>query len=150
MIDSFGVRADDGLAPHDAFIDTQPAWVEMPCEVPRNLDSFIRADQQAVGSSTDAWAGERWYRGVDGAGVVHIFRFQRGGPIELWHRSLSLQGLRSVCGPFRSQRQAHAGARPASRQVTPSPEPLSRAADETNGALVDPTRYPEKAPCTTR
>ncbi|MEO8122512.1 MAG: hypothetical protein ABI633_00510 [Burkholderiales bacterium] len=108
MNDSSGRFADGVLTPYDVFIDTQPSWAQLPCEPPTNLDSLIRADHETLGESM----GARWYRGVDGAGVVHIFQFQRGGPIELWHRSLTKQGLHSVTGPFRSQHHAHLGTRP--------------------------------------
>ncbi len=109
---SSGQPAGDVLTPYDVFIDTRPSWAQVPYEAPTNLDSFIRCDQEAVGPLTDTRAGARWYRGVDGAGVVHIFQFQRGGPIELWHASLTKQGLHSVTGAFRSQHQARLGARP--------------------------------------
>lgn len=112
MIESAGQPTGDVLTLGDVFIDTRPTWAQVPYEAPTNLDSFIRSDREAADLLTDTRAGARWYRGVDGAGIVHIFQFQRGGPIELWHRSLTLQGLHRVSGPFRSQHQAHAGGRP--------------------------------------
>lgn len=150
MIKFSGLRAEDVLTPCDVFIDTQPTWAQVPCDAPTHLDSFICADQEAIGSLADARAGVRWYRGIDGAGVVHIFQFQRGGSIELWHRSLTLQGLHSVDGPFRSQRQAHAGARPGGHPATPKPGSPSRAADQPNSDRVDPTLNPDDVSCTTR
>lgn len=134
MSDSSGLRAHDVLAPCDVFIDTESAWAQLPCEVPAHLDSFIRADREAFSALADARAGWRWYRGVDGAGVVHIFQFQRGGPIELWHRSLTLRGLRSVSGPFRSQHHAHAGVRLAASHPVPGVQRAEVSAPDSGDA----------------
>lgn len=70
--------------------------------VPSNLDATVEADMHTV------WDGPlyRWYRGRDGAGVLRVFRFQRGASLVQWHELLAAQRLTSVEGPFRSQ--AHA------------------------------------------
>ena len=77
---------------------------------PTTLDALIRADAELAGDR----GGFRWYRGVDGEGVVRIFRFKRGRCVEQWHQLLQSQGLRSVAGPFRTQIRAHGVLAPGS------------------------------------
>lgn len=68
-------------------------------DLPQNLDPVIEADVQL------AWEGEtyRWFAGRGAAGVLRIFRFQRGLTLEAWHETLRKQMLESVAGPYRSQ-----------------------------------------------
>jgi hypothetical protein len=68
-------------------------------ELPRNLDDAIEADTRL------AWDGAafRWFAGRDAGGIVRIFRFQRGLPLEQWHALLRTQALVAVSGPYRNQ-----------------------------------------------
>ena len=90
-----------------AAVEVEPVTAARARQPPTDLDSLILADAE----TESHWVGVRWYRGVDAAGVVRVFQFRRGSPIELWRRLLSLQSLQSVAGPVRTQLAAHAAPR---------------------------------------
>lgn len=77
----------------------EPAPAAPPPDLPRNLDAAIEADTQLT------WDGAafRWFAGRDATGIVRIFRFQRGLPLEQWHQLLRTQALAEVRGPYRNQ-----------------------------------------------
>ena len=74
-----------------------------PAEVPSNLDMVIEREQQAEPRGDTRF---RWYRGADARGVIHVFRFQRGGSVAHWQQGLRSQQLVAVSGPFRARSQA--------------------------------------------
>lgn len=76
---------------------------------PTDLDPLILADAETRADSVSV----RWYRGLDAAGVVRIFRFQRGRSLQAWQRLLQSQSMQSVAGPFRTRLHAHAAGQAA-------------------------------------
>ena len=79
--------------------DLSPATATAPC----NLDPIIEREHRAPPLGDSDF---RWYRGADSQGVIHVFRFQRGGSVENWQHGLRSQQLVDVSGPFRAKSQA--------------------------------------------
>jgi hypothetical protein len=118
---------------HQANRDDEPVTVADVPRPPTNLDLRILADAETRADSMAV----RWYSGVDAAGVVRIFRFQRGRSIEAWRQLLKAQSLQSVAGPLRTRLDAQVALPAASHSQADSG--LSVSPIDASTKAIDPS-----------
>jgi len=97
----------------------EPVTVPLAPGPPTNLDPLVLADAETRADSTTV----RWYSGLDVAGTVRIFPFQRGRSLDAWRELLKSQSLQSVAGPFGTRWGAYAAVYAATHVQASSGRP---------------------------
>ena len=97
----------------------EPVTVPLAPGPPTKLDPLVLADAETRADSTTV----RWYSGLDAAGTVRIFPFQRGRSLDAWRELLKSQSLQSVAGPFRTRWGAYAAVYAATHVQASSGRP---------------------------